>query len=167
MIHSLSNFQPRNTVLLPLDPMLYISSPKLTYLITESLTQSPHLAHFLALPKLFYSLSSGFFHIPHISEITPYLPFSVWLISLSVTSHQQHWHYFLSFWDCFPGAPLYVQNARRNQEDLQFRFYLKVISFLLLLSGCVSLWASLSHLSRKPLVPLSGTFSLHSQSNKF
>ena len=75
--------------------------------------------------------------------------------------------YFLSFWDCFPGAPLCVQNVRSNQENLQFCFYVKVISFLLLLSGCESLWASLSHPSRKPLVPLSGTFSLHSQSNKF
>lgn len=51
--------------------------------------------------------------------------------------HQQHWHYFFSFWRLhFPGTPLHVLNTGSSQEVFQFCFCLMIISFLQL-SGCV------------------------------
>lgn len=59
----------------------------------------------------------------------------------------------------FSWTLLQVSNTRNIQEAFWFSFCLMVISFLLQLFGCARLWAFLSHLSRKLLVPLA--VSLH------
>ena len=58
-IYSLNSFQVHNTVLLIIVTMLYMRSPELTHLMTESLL-SPHLPNSWPLVITLYSLSSDF-----------------------------------------------------------------------------------------------------------
>ena len=92
-VYSLSNFQACNTVLLTIVTMLYITSPGLTYnrnlylFIPFTLFSHPHLLPSVSLQSVLCIYEFWGFFLFHIkSEITQYLSFSVWLISLIIAS---------------------------------------------------------------------------------
>ena len=90
-IYCLSNFCIYNAVLLTIVTALYITSPELIYLITESLY---FLTNFIQFPNhlplestsllCLYEVFSFFFKILCIRERIQYLSFSIWFVSLSM-----------------------------------------------------------------------------------
>ena len=92
--YSLSKSQVYKAVLLAIITMLYIRSPELVNFTARSCIKneqvhcsiSPHTPHHPGNHQSIVFIWAWLFKIPYVSEITQYLSFSLWVISLSTVS---------------------------------------------------------------------------------
>ena len=83
-IHSLSNFQTWNAILLTIVPMLYIKSPRHTYFLTECLYLLTPFTHLANLPTFF---PSGTYYI---NLLSAFMSFVLFVCFLDFTSKWNH-----------------------------------------------------------------------------